>query len=355
MVKYQQMVLATKPKRPTTIQHRKRTGSHHKRTKAYHKSYWPYLPMLAIVLAGVLVNMVWAPHSGGVLAYATNVSINGLLAETNSERLTAGQSGLVINQKLMAAAQAKANDMASRNYWSHITPEGQQPWWFVTNAGYDYQATGENLAYGFDNSDATVTGWMNSPSHKANLLNAAYQDVGFGIANAADYQGVGQQTVVVAMYGKVLGTTTAAAVTPPAPAAAPSNITAPQPVPAPAPTTATNPNPPAQSEPSTNPATVPPATPTVPPITTTVPTSITSQPVSRLELMAADVSPVSVFVTILIIAVAGAVFILRHIYFWHRTLVRGEAFVIKHWKADLVIVAIIVAGTLVTRTTGFIQ
>lgn len=342
------MVLATKPKRQAAHHHRKRTGDHHKRTKAYHKSYWPYLPMLAVVAIGFAINMVWAPHSGGVLAYATNVSIDSLLDETNDERSAAGQGTLTINQQLMAAAQAKANDMVSRNYWSHITPDGKQPWWFVTNAGYEYQATGENLAYGFDSSDATVSGWMNSPSHKANLLNGVYQDVGFGVANSNDYQGFGPQTVIVALYGKVLSNTQAA-VSPPAPAPAPAPTAiapaAPAPVAAPAPAAA---------------PIVQPTPPVAPPATAKAPvaaaaSTTASQPVSRLELMASGISPISVVITTAIVAIASAIFILRHMVFWHRAFVKGEKFMVKHWKADLLILSLIVVGVLVTRTVGYIQ
>lgn len=133
-------------------------------------------------------------------AYATEMSRSGLLSSTNIQRSNNGQSSLTINSKLNQAAQAKANDMVARNYWSHNTPDGKEPWVFFDAQGYIYTKAGENLAYGFDNSSATVIGWMNSPSHKANLLDSTFTEVGFGFANSSDYVTTGEETIVVAMY-----------------------------------------------------------------------------------------------------------------------------------------------------------
>ncbi len=353
------MVLVAKSKKPAALHHQKRRGQHHKHTKPYEKAYWPYLPMLAIVGVGIIANVFLTAGASGVLAYATNMSGAALLQETNIERVAEGQSSLAFNSQLTSAAQAKADDMAARGYWSHVTPDGVQPWWFVTNAGYDYSSTGENLAYGFDDSDAAVTGWMNSPGHRANILNAGYQDVGFGIANVAEYQGQGPNTIVVALYGtpaiavddvittpdevalvpKPATATTTPAVTPPIPSTIqPTPMTTPsqpaftaQPVQQPSPATAT-------------------------PDGTSMPTPYNdNQRVARLQLVAANISPLQLVATTAFIAIIGTIFILRHMYFWHRTLIKGEKFIIKHWKLDLVIVAIVVIGALLTRTAGFIH
>lgn len=135
-----------------------------------------------------------------VLGYATNVSVSGLLSATNAERAAAGKSALGLSGKLNTAAQGKANHMIANNYWAHTSPDGVSPWYWFGYAGYDYLTAGENLAYGFNTSDGVVNGWMNSSSHRANMLNGAYEQVGFGIANGSNYQG-GANTVVVAHYG----------------------------------------------------------------------------------------------------------------------------------------------------------
>lgn len=162
-----------------------------------------------------------------VLSYATNTSPAGLLSATNAQRTAGGVGSLKANSKLASAAQAKAADMVARDYWAHVTPDGKQPWVFITNAGYQYLAAGENLAYGFLSSGDTITGWMNSPSHRTNLMNSDFTEVGFGMANSADFVDSGQQTVVVAMYGKPQSAE------PPALAAGPTKPSKPAPKPKP--------------------------------------------------------------------------------------------------------------------------
>lgn len=202
----------------THTAHRKRHGHHQKRTNHFLNVYKPFLPFLVLALvAGTVVvtrlankpttlssDSTASPQTQ-VLAYATGVSPNGLLNGTNQRRAAVGQSALTINDKLTQAAQAKANDMISRNYWSHNTPDGTPPWAFITNAGYSYSRAGENLACGFDDSPSVITGWYNSPSHRDNMLTPQYTDVGFGIANGSAYScgdfGPSEQTVIVAMYG----------------------------------------------------------------------------------------------------------------------------------------------------------
>jgi uncharacterized protein YkwD len=198
------MALATRPKRNTTA-HKKRGGKHHRRSDSYLKHYWPYIPMLLIVGLGLIFNTVWSQSA--VLGATSDFSSSALLDTSNQHRSQNHETTLKLNQQLSAAAQAKANDMATRNYWSHDTPDDQAPASFVTNAGYNYQITGENLAYGFADAKEAVAGWMNSPAHRANLLNNKYQDVGFGVAQSANYQGEGPTTIVVAEYGTPAGVT----------------------------------------------------------------------------------------------------------------------------------------------------
>lgn len=202
------------------ISHRKRHGQHQKRTSRFLNTYHPFLPLLLIITGLSLVASAISykaspktpeaptfsqPAVRQVLAFATNISSNGLLDYTNQRRSAASLASLSSNSQLTQAAQAKANDMANRNYWSHNTPEGSPPWTFITNAGYSYSKAGENLACGFDKSQDVITGWYNSPSHQDNLLHKDYTQVGFGIANSNDYNcgalAATSQTIIVAMYG----------------------------------------------------------------------------------------------------------------------------------------------------------
>lgn len=215
--------------------HRKRVGLHQKRSPDFLKAYHPFIPLLAFVLVALAL-FSFRPGSSqpknapveekpqSVLAYATNVSSSGLLASTNQRRTAAGMGGLTLNSKLNSAAQAKANDMANRNYWAHNTPEGNPPWVFINNAGYAYTKAGENLACGFNTSTEVITGWYNSATHKANLLDREYKDVGFGIVNASNYNcgawAASPQTIIVALYGTPKATQKPAPATPSTPSQA---------------------------------------------------------------------------------------------------------------------------------------
>lgn len=344
------MVLTTKKTKKVPPHEKRRHGHHHKQSSRYQNTYWPYLPLVFIVALGVLFNSMWPTLQSAVLGYATNTSINGLLLETNSQRAAHGVGKLALNAQLNAAAQAKANDMAARDYWSHNTPEGNAPWVFIANAGYPYDAAGENLAYGFGSSDTTVAGWMGSPSHRANLLNGAYKDAGFGMANAENYEGSGPQTIVVAMYGSRVET--------PAPAPEPEQK------PAPAAPATTKPGAPSD-KPAAEPAAKPEPKPAselaakkpeaqAPASTTPKPVQPKTQQVSRLQLLSDNSAWVTFAVTI-IASVAAAIFLFRHSIFWHRTIIKGERFVARHHYLDITLVAVAVAAVLLTRTAGIIQ
>ncbi len=183
-----------------------RPKNHH--SKDYLKVYYPYLPLVLVTLLILSILQPWQKllvTDRDVLPYATQMSIDGLVQETNERRTAQAQKPLALNAQLTKAAQIKAQDMVERDYWSHNTPDGNAPWEFVNNAGYSYAKAGENLAYGFTDEDDVVGGWMNSPTHRANMLDANYQEVGFGFAESPDYVDSGPSTIVVAMYGQPSG------------------------------------------------------------------------------------------------------------------------------------------------------
>ncbi len=122
-----------------------------------------------------------------------------VIALTNDERAKAGDSALTENAKLDAAAQAKANDMAAKGYFSHVGPDGKEPWGWISEAGYVYRYAGENLAVRFDNSSDVVNAWMASPTHKANIVKAQYTEIGLAVAEGS-YQG-SPATFIVQYFG----------------------------------------------------------------------------------------------------------------------------------------------------------
>lgn len=287
-----------------------------------------------------------------VLAYATNVNIGDLLAATNQARAANGLGPLNLNAKLNNGAQAKAQDMITKNYWSHNAPDGTQPWKFFTSYGYQYQKAGENLAYGFDGSAQAVDGWMNSAGHRANIL-GAYKDIGFGIASGAGYQG-GENTVIVAFYA-VPYTPPAA----PAPAAA---------APAPAPTVATKPATTATPAPAPAPAPTPAPAPAPAPIAQEPPKEEAKQPEPEQQIAAAQPekrittleSMLTGNATWAMYASIGAMSVTTlGVAGTHTRLIRrgwsiSKHYILVHPALDAAVLAALFA-TLLSSTTGFIK
>jgi hypothetical protein len=327
--------------------------------KAFKKVYWPYIPLLLVIAVLLSFNLQSSSlasalklTNGQVLAYATSMSGNGLLNSTNNARAQNGVASLQINSKLTAAAQAKAEDMAARNYWSHNTPEGNPPWIFVTNQGYSYQKLGENLAAGFNNEQATVDGWMGSPPHRANMLDSAFVEVGFGWANNANYTsaGGGPMTIVVAFYGKpqVLANQSSPSASPPPPATAKQPAASPAPAPASPPPAA----PPVPAEPAEAPNQTPP-----PNSESNTDSSGLATNSSRAQIVLANM-PIAKFATtfaLLGAAAAIAVWLSRHVLAIRRALIKSEKFAISHPLLDLGLLIIAALSYLLTQTAGLIQ
>ncbi len=279
------------------------------RSRAFNQVYWPYLPLILViglllslgVRQGDFQNVIKNP-SGSVLSYATSMQEQRLLEDTNAQRSQQHLSVLSLNPSLDAAAEAKAKDMAQRNYWSHNTPDGQEPWVFVTTQKYDYQKLGENLAAGFSDEKATVNGWMASQSHKDNLLDPAYTDVGFGIAQTSNYSaaGGGPMTIVVAFYGK----------------------------------------------PATG-----------GPVISTVKGDIASSNVSLAQLALAKLPIVGLATNLLILLALGAsaIWIGRHVMIFRRAFKKGERYAFSHPFLDVGLITIAALSYLLSRTAGLIH
>ena len=163
-----------------------------------------------------------------ILGFATNIKVDEVYSLVNQERGGAGLAALSRNSKLEKAALEKAKDMFAKNYWAHYAPDGSTtPWQFIVSAGYSYKYAGENLARDFDTSAGVVAGWMGSASHKANMLNTNYKDMGMAAVNGII---LGEETtLVVQMLGTPLAvttTTTASSSSGSSPSSEPSSSTA---------------------------------------------------------------------------------------------------------------------------------
>ena len=134
-----------------------------------------------------------------VLGFAAQLSPQKILDLTNQKRLEAGLAPLTLNDNLVEAAQQKAADMFAHNYWAHYSPEGRSPWSFITNAGYQYVFAGENLARDFGREEDIINAWMASPTHKDNILNSKYQEIGLAIVDGQLKNS--ETTIVVQLFG----------------------------------------------------------------------------------------------------------------------------------------------------------
>ncbi len=322
----------------------KRHGKHQKHTRHFLKVYWPYMPLAVILGVSLVFSVSWQPKvHRGVLAYATSMSRSSLLQATNHDRSDYHVAALNLNAQLDQAAQTKANDMATRNYWSHNTPEGNPPWVFITNAGYQYKSAGENLAYGFITSEDTVAGWMNSPEHKANMLNKNFVDVGFGFANSSNYQNSGPETIVVAMYAQPLVATPAAVVNSSAPTASPQTKAATSQVKAP---TATVKKQPAKKTSAPVQTLSPSTAPVVEPAQISV---------SRAGIIARGSLPWLATFAYITFVFSVVALVTRHSIALHKWLRRGERYVLHHAIFDVTIISLMGLSIIVSQTAGYIR
>jgi uncharacterized protein YkwD len=116
-------------------------------------------------------------------------SAANIIDATNEERVEAGLPPLKTNPKLAESAKLKVEDMIQNDYFEHTSPSGKTVADLGHEVGYDYVVMGENLALGnFSNVNDLLQAWMNSPGHRANILNTSYQDMGAYAAQGM-YQG----------------------------------------------------------------------------------------------------------------------------------------------------------------------
>lgn len=131
---------------------------------------------------------------------ASALTSQNIISLTNAARANVGVPALKTNELLNKAAQAKADDMLQNQYFAHTSPAGLSPWYWIKKVGYNYRYSAENLAVHFTSAEDVQGGWMTSPSHKTNIINTRYSDIGVGIAQGI-FEGY-QTTFVVQMFGK---------------------------------------------------------------------------------------------------------------------------------------------------------
>ena len=120
-----------------------------------------------------------------------NASVAAYEAEVvrlvNVERAKHGLSPLTQDWQLSRVARYKSQDMRDLGYFSHTSPTYGSPFDMMRSFGISYRTAGENIAKGYQSPEAVVKGWMNSPGHRANILNSSYTHIGVGYVASGNY------------------------------------------------------------------------------------------------------------------------------------------------------------------------
>ena len=162
-----------------------------------------FLQSNALLSLAMLLLVVQILASALPINFISNIFFADLTKVTlensaNQTRQSLGLAPLADSQKLDEAALLKAQNMIQNGYFSHTSPSGLTPWYWFGQVGYNYQFAGENLAVGFYESQEVYNAWMNSPSHRENLLNPNYKEVGTAVL---DGFGDNNTIVVVQLFG----------------------------------------------------------------------------------------------------------------------------------------------------------
>jgi hypothetical protein len=165
------------------------------------------LVLLSFTLANVQ-SLLWVASDWMVSTILPAVIVD----LTNDERSGVALGQLTRSTALDAAAQLKAQHMAEKEYFAHFSPDGVSPWFWFAQANYNFVHAGENLAIHFTDTEELVDAWMDSPTHRANIVNGDYTEIGIGTA-AGRFEGY-KTVYVVQLFGAPAAPTTAQAAEP---------------------------------------------------------------------------------------------------------------------------------------------
>jgi uncharacterized protein YkwD len=140
------------------------------------------------------------PHPPDVPSGGTTYA-ESIVDAMNRERAAHGLVPLRLEPRLSLAAEDRVADMMRKRYFDHVSPDGINPFTWVRQRGYRYRLVGENLALGYRSSQSVVNGWMNSPGHRANILESGFDEVGIAFVNESPQRGY-RGPLVVALYGR---------------------------------------------------------------------------------------------------------------------------------------------------------
>ncbi|MBR0427920.1 MAG: SH3 domain-containing protein [Clostridia bacterium] len=125
-------------------------------------------------------------NNTGTISTTMNSDEKEVFDLINKQRTANGLSPLKENSELQRVARIKAQDMVNNNYFSHTSPTYGSPFDMMKSFKISYNTAGENIAGNSSNSSA-VTAWMNSPGHRANILNSSFNQTGIGVVTGSKY------------------------------------------------------------------------------------------------------------------------------------------------------------------------
>ncbi len=171
-------------------------GNDHKPHSVRHSSLWMY-GLILVLMKATLVLGLFATFPD--FASFSSITQEHVVSLTNQARRANGLASVTINPTLQQVAQLKLDDMIRNGYFAHTSPDGLDPWYWFKKAGYLYTYAGENLAMNFVEAEELNKAWLKSPTHRANILNPNYREIGVAVG-IGEVDGF-ESTLVVQMFG----------------------------------------------------------------------------------------------------------------------------------------------------------
>lgn len=170
-------------------------NSYQKKSRSVSSALFLYITFFILFHLTTSIVIRYYP---GVLGITSAITVEDLVRLTNEQRTRSGLAPLQFSPALALAAAHKGENMFAEDYWAHVSPGGKDPWFWINQTGYEYIVAGENLAKDFVDPQSVVSAWMASPSHRTNILNSKYEELGMAVleGNLNGYR----TTLVVQMF-----------------------------------------------------------------------------------------------------------------------------------------------------------
>lgn len=171
------------------------------KTKYNYSKTW-----LVVLIASLIISILILWPQAAKLTTTANQTIlidtERIIELSNFEREKESLGNIRFNPELMKLAKIRAEDMKNKNYFDHFDPDGNGLKYFLKQIDYNYLIVGENLAINFKNNDRVITAWMNSETHRQNIMNPLFDEIGV-------YQDTiktknGDRPIIVMILGKKL-------------------------------------------------------------------------------------------------------------------------------------------------------